>query len=42
MGSLKEKTDFIKKTVNRSCQYEVVGTLGKRNNPPRQIFVPDL
>ena len=30
------------KTVNRSCQYEVMGTLRKRNNPSRQIFVPDL
>ena len=30
------------KTVNRSCQYEVMGTFRKRNNPSRQIFVPDL
>ena len=25
-----------------SCQYEFVGTLRKRNNSPRQIFLPHL
>ena len=39
----KNKTKQNKtKTVNRSCQYEVMGTFRKRNNPSRQIFVPDL
>ena len=48
MGTLNEKTLYEKtkqnktKTVNRSCQYEVMGTFRKRNNPSRQIFVPDL
>ena len=39
---IKGENRLYEKTVNRSCQYEVVGTLRKRNNPSRQIFVPDL
>ena len=43
MGPLKGKIDYMKKkTVNRSCQYEFVETLRKRNCTSRQVFVPDL
>ena len=43
MGPLKGKIDHMKKkTVNRSCQYEFVETLRKRNCTSRQVFVPDL
>ena len=30
-----------KKTVNRSCQYEFVETLRKRNCLSREVFAPD-
>ena len=33
---------YEKKTVNRSCHYEFVETLRKRNFPSRQVFIPDL
>ena len=43
MGSLKGKIDYMKKKpVNRSCQYEFVETLRRRNCTSRQVFVPDL
>ena len=42
-GTIKGKNRlYEKKTVNRSCQYEFVETLRKRNCTSRQVFVPDL
>ena len=39
---IKGESRLYKKTVNHSCQYEVVGTLRKRNFFFHTSFVPDL